>query len=526
MRSPELSAWLLLFCLLTGRLPALGGEPSVETDREQYLRQRDAWLERDRADRLSADLSLTASEQRADSVLSALKAPWLALPKHRFPPAHRFHEVRPMYDRSVLLTVMDSLPKGGLLHCHPSATGDFDVLMEATYKPEAWIYTGPGSDETVAWSWRWSEEQPGEQWRRMIDLRAEADDTSAFNQWLLETITSGLEDYEKGDIWVDFENNFLRKWRFGGHPALRQRYFVETCLQLAREKILWVEFHTWVGPRRKPDGSLRSNEEEMQWWSDLVDTVRSTGFPHFDIKLVAAASRQSTPKEVHAYWLRLIDFLEHHPDRVIGFDLVSEEDKGRSNLDYLDAFLDIEHRMQEKGLAFVPYIHSGESNRLDNRNLFDAILMGTRRIGHGYALERHPYLVQQVIERNICLEVCPISNQTLDYVDDLRNHPAVMWLATGVPFVLSSDDPGLMRYRWSYDWVAAVLGWDLSIADIRMLIENSFAYGGLTDEQRPAVHAAWQQQWDDFIAWLADAALQPDVIPEEEPVSGAGGYGY
>ena len=44
-------------------------------------------------------------------------------------------------------------------------------------------------------------------------------------------------------------------------------------------------------------------------------------------------------------------------------------------------------------------------------NIVDAILLNTTRIGHGYALSKHPQLMKLVKDRNIAIEVCPISNQ-------------------------------------------------------------------------------------------------------------------
>lgn len=41
----------------------------------------------------------------------------------------------------------------------------------------------------------------------------------------------------------------------------------------------------------------------------------------------------------------------------------------------------------------------------------DAILLGTHRIGHGFALSKHPALIDLIKERDIAIEVNPISNQ-------------------------------------------------------------------------------------------------------------------
>lgn len=70
----------------------------------------------------------------------------------------------------------------------------------------------------------------------------------------------------------------------------------------------------------------------------------------------------------------------------LGFDLVGQEDTGVPLLDYLPKLLEFQDRCKEAGLS-IPFIfHAGETlgdgDRVDD-NLYDAILLGTKRIGHG-----------------------------------------------------------------------------------------------------------------------------------------------
>ena len=44
-------------------------------------------------------------------------------------------------------------------------------------------------------------------------------------------------------------------------------------------------------------------------------------------------------------------------------------------------------------------------------NIIDAILLGAKRIGHGYAIVKHPEAKKLARHKNIPLEICPISNQ-------------------------------------------------------------------------------------------------------------------
>ena len=41
----------------------------------------------------------------------------------------------------------------------------------------------------------------------------------------------------------------------------------------------------------------------------------------------------------------------------------------------------------------------------------DAVLLNATRIGHGYALNKHPTVAQMIKSKGIAIEVNPISNQ-------------------------------------------------------------------------------------------------------------------
>jgi adenosine deaminase CECR1 len=231
---------------------------------------------------------------------------------------------------------------------------------------------------------------------------------------------------------------------------------------------------------------------------------------------------------------RIKTLRQAYPHFILGYDLDSEEDLGHSLLYHLDTFLPLENSLQSGDFQLPLYFHAGETSWIDDlvstsdpsdlvatiENLLDVVLLNSKRIGHGIALVKYPYLLSVVKERGIAIEVCPVSNQILGYVPDLRNHPAVNFLRSGNAVVLGADDPGTFGYdNFSVDWYQAYMAWGLDLADLKTLAYNSLMYSGLTSDEKTDAVNKWKLQWDHFAATVKAEACSTNFTADNTNVT-------
>lgn len=191
---------------------------------------------------------------------------------------------------------------------------------------------------------------------------------------------------------------------------------------------------------------------------------------------------------------------QNYTDMVVGFDMVNEEDAYQPIGDFVREIYEARIK-SEKGLDV--YLHAGESFFRSNNQLIDAVLLGTKRIGHGYNLIQHPELIDIVKEKDICIECCPVSNKVLGQVLDPRCHPVRTLMQMGVPVTISSDDPGFWGYQGvTLDYVYAYVAWDLSLGELKKLCLNTITYSSIKAEEKPMMNELFEQRWRRFINFV------------------------
>lgn len=286
-------------------------------------------------------------------------------------------------------------------------------------------------------------------------------------------------------------------------PVFRD-YFYEALNEFRIDNVQYLEFRGLLPEVYDLSGQIYDKTSVMKIYQDVFIQFKSDHPDFSGGKFIYSSIRVFSPDNILSDVKLSISLLSQFPEYFAGYDLVGQEDPGKSLLYYIDPLL---YPQQQSPPINLPYFfHAGETDwegTATDDNLIDAVLLNTTRIGHGYALTKHPKVLQTIKQRQIAVEVNPISNQVLKLVDDLRNHPAASLIADGYPIVISADDPGVWGTRGlSYDFYMAFMGLAGREADIKLLKQlamNSLTFSAMkTQEKSQAVHL-WNQKWNTFI---------------------------
>jgi adenosine deaminase CECR1 len=217
-----------------------------------------------------------------------------------------------------------------------------------------------------------------------------------------------------------------------------------------------------------------------------------------------------------------------HPHLIAGFDFVGQEDLGRPLADLVPEIFWFKKRCFEEGVDIPFFFHAGETlgdGDETDENLFDAVILNTRRIGHGFSLFKHPLLIDMVKEKKILVESCPVSNEVLRLTSSILSHPLPALLARGVPVALCNDDPAMLGQGTtgvSHDYWQALQGWEnLGLAGLGSLAENSVRWAAFEDQSQKqwlldiklgaagnGIRAErlklWIKAWEQFCQWIVD----------------------
>uniref|UniRef100_A0A8D0X6S9 Adenosine deaminase 2 n=1 Tax=Sus scrofa TaxID=9823 RepID=A0A8D0X6S9_PIG len=479
--------------------------------------ERNRLLMREKMMQVGGQLVLQEEEERANGRLQALKEAEMQEAKRTgiFPPSLHFFQAKGLMEKSAVFNILKKMPKGAALHVHDFGMVSMDWLVKnATYRPYCYFCLTPKG----ATQFKFAHPPPPtpkqeecSEWVLLEKFRKGLPNVTEFDNSLLRTFTlmteNPQETYANQDmVWKKFKTIFFAISGLVNYAPVFRDFIFLGLEEFYQDQVLYLELRAMLYPVYELNGMVHSREWSVRTYEEVARTFAKTHPGFIGIKLIYSDHRSKDVSLIKESVQRAMELRAKFPQMVAGFDLVGREDTGHSLYDYKEALM----IPASRGVKLPYFFHAGETDwqgTSADRNLLDALILNSTRIGHGFALSKHPAVWADAWRKDIPLEVCPISNQVLKLVSDLRNHPAAVLMATGYPMVISSDDPAAFGAKGlSYDFYEAFMGLGGLTADLRTLKQlamNSIRYSALSETEKKVAMETWEERWHRFVAELA-----------------------
>jgi adenosine deaminase CECR1 len=344
------------------------------------------------------------------------------------------------------------------------------------------------------------------------------------------------------------------------------------------EKVMYAELRPMLLDKSIPsnDGTKKiSNADQMRLIVECVEKKKRDleavneldKFP-FGFKIIYCTPRSIPKKMMQEELKQCIELKEQFPDLICGkrymavytqlsanlntgFDLVGAEDRPNHIGHYKEELVAFKDTCKAKGFNIPFLFHAGEtlldtggSSDPRNSNLYDAVVLGAERIGHGFSLMKHPQMVVDKFKRTkdskgICVELCPISNELLHLCRNIKEHPFPEFLAAGVPCTINSDNPSLFRFvssscstsciglsltqnsnSMSHEFYQVMVGAPtMTLYSWKQLAHWSIEYSYLSPGEKERAYAILDKDWNEFCTGVVNdygSLMKGGVLNEEE----------
>ncbi|CAH1786916.1 unnamed protein product [Owenia fusiformis] len=477
-------------------------------DKGTYLKHREAILNKERMEITGGEIALSADESKVNQILMTFKIKEIEYGKQNnlFPPAMHFFKAKPLIEKSDVFRIIKAMPKGAALHLHDVSLCDIDWLIKnASYLPHVYVCQEEGASMRLHYF-----DKPATDcyWTPLKDWRSKYG-KDVVDQWLLGNMTLLVDDPVKAypnidAVWKKFLDTLGVADGLIFYAPIYKAYYYQALQEFYDDNVQYIEVRTLLSNVYELNGTIHDKEWVLKAY---IDTLHQFMKDHPDFsgsKTIYSNTRFIEPSAVQDDINLSIKFRNKYPDHFAGYDLVGQEDPGFPLTYYLDQLLSPSQMSPPVDLPY--FFHAGETDWYGTAvdiNIIDALLLNTSRIGHGYAINKHPEALRMARESNTPIEVNPISNQVLGLVTDLRNHPASSLMGEGFPMVISSDDPGVWGARaLSYDFYEAFMGLGGEFADLKTLKKlaiDSLHYSAMNLAEKQDAMRLWQKKWDMFI---------------------------
>jgi adenosine deaminase/aminodeoxyfutalosine deaminase len=175
------------------------------------------------------------------------------------------------------------------------------------------------------------------------------------------------------------------------------------------------------------------------------------------------AVRHFTVQEAGRVFRKAIEMRPHYPS-IIGIGLGGDERQAGS-----EPFRALYAEAAKAGLRLTN--HAGETTGPEA--IREALSIGSERIGHALSAVKDFYLIQDLKERGIPLELNPTSNVRTGVCPSFAKHPLRRYFDAGLMVTLNSDDPAFFGSDVANEYLLAHTEQGFTLEELRQLATNS-----------------------------------------------------
>jgi len=315
-------------------------------------------------------------------------------------------------------------------------------------------------------------------------------------------------------VWKTFQGFFFKNVELAKYAPFFKQLFKDCLECFVKQNVFVVEARHIAGMVFGDDKQKISYLDELKIIKEIVDDIQKTA-PLFKLRLIITGLKVLGASHIDLQFEHIQSVLDCGDPKLVelitGFDLVNEEDFCPELKTFAKQLIANRNMTMistdGKQVPMPMFLHAGETQNRYLHNVQDAIALGSKRIGHAFQLQLFPEVQKVVKEKDICLEVCPMSNFLLGYSFDLRTHPVSYMLTRGIQATISSDDAGFFGYEGvTMDYLYAAGAWTLDIKDLKQLSLNGITYSTLTEaEKKELIEKEFNPKWDAWVKMINES---------------------
>ena len=169
---------------------------------------------------------------------------------------------------------------------------------------------------------------------------------------------------------------------------------------------------------------------------------------------------------------------EHLGSGVVGFDIAGDEAAFP-----MEMFTDLFHEAKRLEIPYT--IHAGECGRAEN--VRGAIELGTRRVGHGIAMDGHTDIMKMCVDHHVGVEMCPTSNLQTHALESLNDYPIRRYLDAGIPVSINTDNRTVSGITLSHEYQVLDDIFHFTEDELRCIYRDSVDVAFASDDVKEAL---------------------------------------